>query len=228
MYLAALGKTWQMSETALPHNGEAQLAEVRKSDGSSAILFNGRTSKTGSPRGISWSYDDGQTFTNIKFVDDISAGVSCMASLLSLDEHPVLTPPSPIGARAVAKKSFKNSTSLLFSHPSHANRSAGVLLQSNDAAVSEPSLHVLSCLLCMCTPGQKLHFKKNLYVQETWVEVQSSTPEQPDAMYAYSNLNMLPAEDSDKLSIGLTYETGDTGCAASAAACKIVYRTFEL
>ena len=76
-------------------------------------------------------------------------------------------------------------------------------------------------------PGSKaaLNF---LDVQETWVEVQSSTPEQPNAMYAYSNLNMLPAEDSDKLSIGLTYETGDTGCEASAAACKIVYRTFEL
>jgi hypothetical protein len=47
-------------------------------------------------------------------------------------------------------------------------------------------------------------------------------------MYAYSNLNMLPEESSDKLSVGLTYETGDTGCEASAAACKIVYRTFEL
>ena len=47
-------------------------------------------------------------------------------------------------------------------------------------------------------------------------------------MFAYSNLNMLPEEGSDRLSVGLTYETGDTGCEASASACKIVYRTFEL
>eukprot|EP01043_Picozoa_sp_COSAG02_P082712 COSAG02_NODE_20875_length_812_cov_1.137447_2_plen_60_part_01 len=33
------GNTWELSETALPHNGEAQLAEVRKPDGSSAIFF---------------------------------------------------------------------------------------------------------------------------------------------------------------------------------------------
>ena len=64
--------------------------------------------------------------------------------------------------------------------------------------------------------------------QETWTEVTSATPEQPNAMYAYSNLNVLPEEGFDKLSVGLTYETGDTGCEASAAACKIVYRTFEL
>ena len=65
-------------------------------------------------------------------------------------------------------------------------------------------------------------------MQETWTEVTSATPEQPNAMYGYSNLNMLPEEGSDKLSVGLTYETGDTGCKANAAACKIVYRTFEL
>ena len=65
-------------------------------------------------------------------------------------------------------------------------------------------------------------------MQETWAEVTPATPEQPNAMYAYSNLNMLPEESSDKLSVGLTYETGDARCEANAAACKIVYRTFEL
>ena len=80
----------------------------------------------------------------------------------------------------------------------------------------------------VCTARVKSLIEFCVYIQETWTEVQSSTPEEPNAMYAYSNLNMLPAEDSDKLSVGLTYETGDTGCEASAAACKIVYRTFEL
>ena len=119
----------QMSETALPHNGEAQLAEVRKPDGSSVLVFNGRTNKKGSPRGIAWSYDDGQTFTVMKFVADISAGVSCMASMISLDEHPVLR-------SSTADANAARNTSLLFSHPSRTNRSAGVLLRSNDAAVS--------------------------------------------------------------------------------------------
>ena len=38
----------------------------------------------------------------------------------------------------------------------------------------------------------------------------------------------LPEEDSAKLSVGLTYETGDPGCTALSGACKIVYRSFEL
>jgi hypothetical protein len=41
----------------------------------------------------------------------------------------------------------------------------------------------------------------------------------------------LPAEDSNRLQVGLTYETGDEGCDLSggdSSACKIIYRTFEL
>eukprot|EP01051_Picozoa_sp_SAG22_P012458 SAG22_NODE_1298_length_4811_cov_3.430178_1_plen_318_part_10 len=49
------GKSWQLSETALPHNGEAQLAEVRTANGSSAIIFDGRSDYAGAagpfPRG---------------------------------------------------------------------------------------------------------------------------------------------------------------------------------
>ena len=123
-----------MSETSLPHNGEAQLAEVRKLDGSTAILFNGRTNKAGNPRGVAWSYDYGHTFTSVKFADDLSAGVSCMASILSLVDRPVLLASSTTDAHA-AGKSPRNSTSLVFSHPSHTNRSSGELLRSNDAAV---------------------------------------------------------------------------------------------
>lgn len=128
------GNTWELSETALPHNGEAQLAEVRKPDGSSAIFFNGRTNKKGSPRGIAWSYNDGQTFTSMKFAADLSAGVSCMASVISLDEHPVFL------SSMTDVHSARNTTPLLFSHPSNTNRSAGVLLRSNDAAVSSNGL----------------------------------------------------------------------------------------
>jgi hypothetical protein len=133
-----------MSETALPHNGEAQLAEVRKPDGSSAIFFNGRTNKKGSPRGVAWSYDDGQTFTTMRFVADISAGVSCMASVVSLDEHPVLR-----SSMVDANTNAARNTSLLFSHPSHTNRSAGVLLRSTDAAVSNTALAAATWVLCM-------------------------------------------------------------------------------
>ena len=118
------GKTWQMSATGLPHNGEAQLAEVRRADGSTAILFDGRSKKAGYPRGIAWSYTGGASFTDIRFADDLSAGTSCLASVLSLDQQPV------VGAAAGS-----NGSSLLFSHPSHTNRSAGVLLRSDDDAV---------------------------------------------------------------------------------------------
>ena len=113
-----------MSATGLPHNGEAQLAEVRRADGSTAILFDGRSKKAGYPRGIAWSYTGGASFTDIRFADDLSAGTSCLASVLSLDQQPV------VGAAAGA-----NGSSLLFSHPSRTNRSAGVLLRSDDDAV---------------------------------------------------------------------------------------------
>ena len=113
-----------MSATGLPHNGEAQLAEVRRADGSTAILFDGRSKKAGYPRGIAWSYNGGASFTDIRFADDLSAGTSCLASVLSLDQQPV------VGAAAGA-----NGSSLLFSHPSRTNRSAGVLLRSDDDAV---------------------------------------------------------------------------------------------
>ena len=203
------GKTWQMSATGLPHNGEAQLAEVRRADGSTAILFDGRSKKAGYPRGIAWSYNGGASFTDIRFADDLSAGTSCLASVLSLDQQPV------VGAAAGA-----NGSSLLFSHPSHTNRSAGVLLRSDDDAVrTRPTPP---------TGPKKVAPLTAALLQETWTEVSSATPENPSAMFAYSNLNSLPEEDSAKLSVGLTYETGDPGCTALSGACKIVYRSFEL
>ena len=64
------GKSWQISETGLPHNGEAQLAEVRRADGRTAVLFSGRSNKGShdhTPRGIAWSYDGGATFTDVRF-----------------------------------------------------------------------------------------------------------------------------------------------------------------
>ena len=118
-----------MSDTPLPHNGEAQLAEVRKPDGSTAVLFSGRSnegSHTHTPRGIAWSYDSGATFTDVRIADDLTAGITCLASVLSLDQQPVA------GAEART-----NGSSLVFSHPtSSANRSAGVLLRSDDDAES--------------------------------------------------------------------------------------------
>lgn len=114
-----------MSDTPLPHNGEAQLAEVRKPDGSTAILFSGRSnegSHTHTPRGIAWSYDSGATFTDVRIADDLTAGITCLATVLSLDQQPV--------GGAVT---WTNGSSLIFSHPSSsANRSAGVLLRSDD------------------------------------------------------------------------------------------------
>jgi len=46
-----------------------------------------------------------------------------------------------------------------------------------------------------------------------------------DKMFAYSSLNALPG---DKTRVGITYETGDSGCTAAASACRIVYRTLPL
>eukprot|EP01047_Picozoa_sp_COSAG01_P091264 COSAG01_NODE_22905_length_836_cov_1.371777_1_plen_169_part_00 len=144
-----------MSATGLPRNGEAQLAEVRLADGSSAIIFNGRSKSTGSPRGIAWSFDGGVTFTDIRFAHDLSAGVSCLASMISLLDG---TQPAALAAAAAtsiagsmspqrvprrrrrrqateAAHTAMTSTTLLFAHPSQPNRSAGVLLRSDDGAV---------------------------------------------------------------------------------------------
>ena len=64
---------------------------------------------------------------------------------------------------------------------------------------------------------------------ETWREVGSATPEDESAKFGYSNLNQLPAEASDTLTVGLTYETEAEGCdpALESSACTIIYRTFE-
>lgn len=113
--------TWHMSQTRLPQNGEAQLAEVYDpASGEYVIAFNGRShaQEKGQPypRGLALSRDGGVTFIDIGFAKpgDRASGISCLASLIS---HP-------------AKPS-----ALLFSHPagsSAGSRSAGVLLQSDD------------------------------------------------------------------------------------------------
>jgi hypothetical protein len=182
------GKSWHISETPLP-GGEAQLAELRTSHHApskqTAIIFN---SRTGNKRGVAWSYDYGVTFTDIRVADDLSGGTGCLAS--------ILTPPF---WREVEKR---NSSSLLYSHPSGKNRThkggrnAGVLLRSDDEAGS-------------------------------WYEVASATPEDTESMFGYSMLNSL-AESETMKQVGLTYETGDKDCEDKATACKIIYRTFEL
>ena len=111
------GRSWQLGATQLPHNGEAALAEVDL-NGNTGIVFNGRSRRHGYPRGIAWSYDDGATFQKLRFAIDRSAGISCLASLLS----------DPF-----------NRSALLFSHPNgsaHGSRSDGVVLRSTDAAES--------------------------------------------------------------------------------------------
>jgi hypothetical protein len=164
IYSDDTGQTWMMSQTPLPHNGEAQLAEVRTADGGSSILFNGRSrlpvngNKMAYPRGIAWSYDGGETFADIRFATDLSAGTSCLASVLSAAQHPVGIGASEFGPDVA-------NTSLLFSHPTHGHRSQGVLLRSDDNA-------------------------------ETWQLLGSATPEDPRAMFAYSNLNSLPSQNS--------------------------------
>ena len=112
------GSTWELSETPLPHNGEAQLAEVSTGDGASTVLFDGRSKLTGYPRGLAWSADAGASFHGITFATDGSSGISCMASLLV----------DPV-----------NHSTLLFSHPAGSPkgpRSHGVLLRSDDLAKS--------------------------------------------------------------------------------------------
>ena len=76
-----------MSETPLP-GGEAQLAEVRTSDGRSAIIFNSRL-KSHLKRGVAWSYDAGRSFSDIREAEDLTGGTSCESSIISLDQHPV-------------------------------------------------------------------------------------------------------------------------------------------
>lgn len=136
VYSDDAGRSWQMSETPLPQSGEAQLAEVQTSHHAAlkqhAIMFDGRTSSA-TQRGVAWSYDYGVTFTDSHFAHDLTAGTSCMASILSLDQS---TP----GAGGVERSRRNTSTPLIFSHPSGVNhthkskRNAGVLLRSDDGA----------------------------------------------------------------------------------------------
>jgi Neuraminidase (sialidase) len=106
------GQTWELSETKLPNNGEAQLVQL--SNGS--ILFDGRTKEKGYTRGVATSIDAGVSFPDLRFANDASAGagVSCLASLLASSADGVL----------------------YFSHPSENNRSRGEVLMSTDAAQS--------------------------------------------------------------------------------------------
>ena len=183
------GKSWQISETPLP-GGEAQLAEIRTSHHApskqTAIIFNSRTSNK---RGLAASYDYGQTWTEIRVADDLSGGTSCLASILS-----------PPFWRETEKR---NSSSLLYSHPSGKNRThkggrnAGVLLRSDDGA-------------------------------QTWYEIGSATPEAAGSMFGYSILNSLVESAPGLQQVGLTYETGDAKCEDKATACRIIYRTFSL
>ena len=200
------GRSWQMSETPLPQNGEAQLAEVHTSHHAArkqtAIVFNGRTGST--KRGIAWSYDNGVTFTDTRFAQDLTGGTDCMASILSLLADP--RPAAAMTRYSGGAARHNNASSLLFSHPSGANRThksgrnAGVLLRSDDDA-------------------------------ETWYEVTAATPEDAGAAFGYSNLNLLPivVGGGSRQRVGLTFETNDVaGCDEKADACKIVYRTLEL
>ena len=163
-----------MSSTQLPHNGEAALAEVALPNGKTAIVFNGRSRRHGFPRGVAWSYDDGATFQKLRFAVDRSAGISCLASLIS----------DPV-----------NRSALLFSHPNgsaHGPRSDGVVLRSTDAAES--------------------------WQVAEWVPTLAPT----GPMFAYSNLNEM-ADGG----VGLTYETGDSGCEKAASACRIIFRVLS-
>jgi hypothetical protein len=73
------GASWEMS-TRLPHNGEAQLAELAADQ----VLFDGRSSEAGNKRGVALSTDGGATFGALHFTDDATSGVSCLASLLAI------------------------------------------------------------------------------------------------------------------------------------------------
>ena len=115
IYSDDAGQTWHLSRTRLPDNGEAQLAEV----GVDEVLFDGRSDKGSYDRGVALSTDAGETFGAVRFADDASSGVSCLASLIALP----LTPTTP-------------KATLLFSHPAAKNRSGGVLLRSVDGAAS--------------------------------------------------------------------------------------------
>lgn len=107
------GKTWLMSATPLPQNGEAQVAEVvRQHQTTPTIVFNGRShqSRNNHPylRGIAYSRDDAASFEGVGFASDLSSGISCLASMITNPSDP---------------------TALLFSHPSGSNagsRSRGV------------------------------------------------------------------------------------------------------
>lgn len=174
-------------------------------DGRSRAPVNGN--KKAYPRGIAWSYDGGATFTDIRFADDLSAGTSCLASIVSLDQHPVAAAAAPAASAAAGVRGEEGATdekknhssSLLFSHPSQGNRSFGVLLRSDDAA-------------------------------ESWQLVGSATPEEPGAMFAY--VAYKTARESRFLYTARTRPNDlacrcDQGLTALATCCVHIVQVFE-
>jgi hypothetical protein len=232
------GVTWALSDTRLPNNGEAQLAEL----GADHLLFDGRSSLPGFPRGLATSYDGGKSWKGLKFVHDTSSSTSCLASLLAVPaKQPAKKQSSTNNLSAISgnlqrpsqqrlSRQRLSSQRLFFSHPAQKNRSQGVVLTSDDGAA-------------------------------TWQLLASATPEQPSAMFAYSSLTALlepvvtrpfaratknkdgaaetevteaqntllhtgyrDESSKDNVMLGLTYETGDNGCTAAASACRIMFR----
>lgn len=105
-----------------------------------------------------------------------------------------------------------NRSALFYSHPSGSERgprSNGVVLRSTDLALS----------------------------WGVWQEI--GADDKGGSMFAYSNLNTMPAPGQKTggrggggvhahMALGLTYETGDTACTSAASACRIMFTSWVL
>jgi sialidase-1 len=193
------GATWEISSTRLPNNGEAQIAEL----GADQLIFDGRSKLAGYPRGLATSVDGGATWRDIRFTNDTTSGTSCLASLLAVPatHQAPSTDAVPSSSSAGISSLSSPLQTLYFSHPAANNRSHGVILKSEDGAL-------------------------------TWQLLKDVTPENPSSMFAYSSLTALldPFEPATGVGagVGMTYETGDSGCTSVASACQIVFRRIQI
>ena len=196
IYSDDAGQTWHLSRTRLPDNGEAQLAEV----GVDEVLFDGRSDKGSYERGVALSTDAGETFGAVRFADDASSGVSCLASLIALP----LTPTTP-------------KATLLFSHPAAKNRSGGVLLRSVDGAASWTKVGT-------ATPDNP---SANFGYSSLSLLPGHGQPQQ-HGWEGRDRATATAAATAATVSVGLTYETGGSSCTSSTSACRIMYRNLTV
>jgi hypothetical protein len=133
------GGTWALSGGgdgggALRHNGEAQVAELA----ADTVLFNGRSGVGKNARGVATSADGGTTFGPVRFAQDESGGVSCLASVMALPTEPAAAAVAAAAAAATPALAQPNCSAAGYRRNTTAKRSAVALRDFPSSTTADP------------------------------------------------------------------------------------------